>query len=94
MLKIIVLFVVLACSMANPVEIGNFTQWIFQNDSYTDDYDYNSSMQASTEDDSHTSEQVDFVNFDFDLNEEEIRVFEAELAVTADQLFGKLRVSG
>jgi hypothetical protein len=76
------------------VEIGNFTQWIFQNDSNTDDYDYNSSKQASTEDDSHTSEQVDFVNFDFDLNEEEIRVFEAELAVTADQLFGKLRVSG
>jgi len=36
MLKIIVLFVVLACSMANPVEIGNFTQWIFQNDSNID----------------------------------------------------------
>jgi len=90
----IVLFVVLACSMANPVEMGNFTQWIFQNDSNTDDYDYNSSKQASTEDNSHTSEQVDFVNLDFDLNEEEIRVFEAELAGIADQLFGKLRVSG
>jgi len=80
--------------MANPVEIGNFTQWIFQNDSNTDDYDYNSSMQASTEDDSDNSEKTDLVTLNFDLSDEEIRVFEEELAVTADQLFGKLRVSG
>jgi len=77
--------------MANPVEMGDFTQWRFQNDSNADDY--NSSMQASTEDNSHSFEQVGLVNLDFDLNEEEIRVFEAELAGIAEQLFGKLRVS-
>ena len=53
--KIVVLFVILACSMANPVAKDH--------------------------------------GVDFDLNEDEIRIFEVELKGIADQLFQKFRVS-